>query len=174
MGSDNQLNLPKSFKRAQDALNLYHAQAFLELSESNTYWLENSFKCDPFSTLLRCDIEESKIAVEISVGRVIYSAALEEQFETFPFPLNYSYKLEPNPTFTVKNSLYVSEHTEPEALFNLISATVALALMSLQMLIHNDNLFWPDTSTLNRYELNIDQKYWGNTLLHRDLFTPEI
>lgn len=174
MDSDNSLKLPKSFQRAQDSLNVYHAQAMLELSEPNTYWLENSFKCDPFSTLLRCDIEESKIAVEISVGRVINSAALEEQFETFPFPLNYSYKLEPNPTFTVKNSRSFSEHTEPEALYDLISATVALALMSLQMLIHNDNLFWPDASTLDRYELNVDQKYWGNTLVHSDLFTPVI
>jgi len=136
--------IPKGIVNARGLVNELAGEAKIQIKATNPFWQETEILCSPFTGKISYSKENIELLFEITVGRVFDSSAGQEIIEELPFPVNYSYSLEPEPLLQVFGEMAVTPDTKKFEIFNFLKETTMLALVSTQVLMVTDS-FTKDT-----------------------------
>ena len=131
--------IPKGIVNARGLVNELAGEARIRIEATNPYWQETGILCSPFIGKISYSRENIELLFEITIGRVFDSSAGQEIIEDLPFPVNYSYSVEPEPLLQIYGELAVTPETRKPEVSNFIKNTTIIALMATQALIVTDS-----------------------------------
>jgi hypothetical protein len=132
--------IPKGILAARSSINQLAAEGRFTLTTQNPFWQETEILCKPFSSRLFYSRENLEIVLEVEVGSVFDSFAIEEMMQSLPIPINYSFSLEPQPKLTVQGYLAVTPETDKSEVFSFVKNTMFSVLMTAQVSLVTDSL----------------------------------
>jgi len=132
--------IPKGILAARSHINQLAAEGRFTLVTQTPFWKETEILCEPFSSRLFYSRENIEIILEVEVGSVFDTSAIEEMMQSLPIPINYSFSLEPQPRLTVESYLAVTPETDKSEVLNFIKNTMFSVLMTAQVSLVTDSL----------------------------------
>ena len=152
--------IPKGIVNARGLVNELAGEAKVRIEATNPYWQETGIECNPFKGKLSYSKENIELLFEITVGRVFDSSVGQEIIEDLPFPVNYSYSLEPEPLLQIFGELAVTPDTKKFEVLNFLKNTTILALISTQALIVTDSFTKESMKSLSEGKLPKANSLW--------------
>jgi hypothetical protein len=152
--------IPKGIVNARGLVNELASEARIKIEATNPYWQETGILCSPFKGKITYSRENIELLFRITVGRVFDSIVGQEVIEELPFPVNYSYSLEPEPLLEIFGELAVTPDTKKFEVVNFLSNTVILALMATQALMVTDSFTQETTKILSAEKLPKANSLW--------------
>ena len=130
--------IPESILHGRDLLNELATEGLITFQKTNPNWSENNFNCFPFDAQIKYSKQNSEFEVEITVGRVFDTSAVEILAD-LPIPVNFAYSLDPIPVFSVKDTLTVGIATTKIEMWNFLQLAVVKTLMATHTLLVTDS-----------------------------------
>jgi hypothetical protein len=152
--------IPKGIVNARALVNELAGEARIRIEAINPYWNETEIYCSPFRGKISYSRENIELLFEITVGRVFDSSVGQEVIEDLPFPVNYTYSLEPEPLLQIFGELAVTPNTEKFEVSKFLENTVILALMATQALIVTDSFTKESRENLDQTPLPKANSLW--------------
>ena len=152
--------IPKGIVNARGLINELAGEARIRIEATNPYWQETGIFCSPFSGEITYSKENVELLFRITIGRVFDSSIGQEVVEELPFPVNYSYSLEPEPLLEIFGELAVTPDTKKSEVINFLSNTVMQALMATQALMVTDSFTQETTKMLSAEKLPKANSLW--------------
>ena len=152
--------IPKGIVNARGLVNQLASDATIRIKATNPFWQETEILCSPFSGKISYSKENIELLFEITVGRVFDSSAGQEIIEELPFPVNYSYSLEPEPLLQIFGELAVTPNTKKAEISNFLQNTTMLALVSTQALMVTDSFTKESMESLTDGKLPKANSLW--------------
>lgn len=152
--------IPKGIVNARGLINELAGDARIRIGTTNPFWKETSISCSPFIGAITCSKENVEILFRITVGRVFDSSVGQEVIEDLPFPVNYSYSLEPEPLLEIFGEMAVTPNTKKPEVVNFLSNTLMQALMATQALMVTDSFTQETTKILSAEKLPKANSLW--------------
>ena len=152
--------IPKGIVNARNLVNELAGEARIRIEATNPYWQETGILCSPFAGKIHYAKENIELLFELTLGRVFDSSVGEEIIEDLPFPVSYSYSLEPEPLLQIFGELPVTPATKKFEVFNFLKNTTILALMATQALIVTDSFTKESMESLSEGKLPKANGMW--------------
>jgi hypothetical protein len=152
--------IPKGIVNARGLINELAGDARIRIEATNPYSQETSILCSPFRGVISYSKENIELLFRVTVGRVFDSSVGQEVIEELPFPVNYSYTLEPEPLLEIFGELAVTPDTKKYEVINFLSNTVIQALMATQALMVTDSFTKETTKNLSAEKLPKPNSLW--------------
>lgn len=153
--------IPKGILNARGLINELAREARIRIQATNPYWQQTSILCSPFKGEISYSRENLELIFRITVGRVFDSSVGQEVIEELPFPVNYSYSIEPEPHLEIFGELGVTPETKKHEVMNFLSNTVIHALMATQALMVTDCFTKETTKNLIAGKLPKANSLWN-------------
>ncbi len=132
--------IPKGILAARTCVNQLASEGRFTLVTQTPLWKEAEILCKPFSSRVFYSRENIELILEVEIGSVFDSSAIEEMMQSLPIPVNYSFSLEPNPKLTVINYLAVVPEMDKSEVLTFVKNTIFSALMTAQVSLVTDSL----------------------------------
>jgi hypothetical protein len=152
--------IPKGIVNARGLVNELAGDAKIRIEATNPYWQKTGISCSPFKGEITYSKENIELLFRITVGRVFDSSVGQEVIEELPFPVNYSYSLEPEPLLEIFGELAVTPDTKKFEIISFLSNTVMLALVATQALMVTDSFTQETTKILSAEKLPKPNSLW--------------
>ena len=152
--------IPKGIVNARGLINELARDARIRIEATNPYWQKTGIFCSPFIGEISYSIKNIELLFRITVGRVFDSSVGQEVIEELPFPVNYSYSLEPEPLLEIFGELAVTPDTKKSEVINFLSNTVMQALIATQALMVTDSFTKETTKNLTAEKLPKANSLW--------------
>jgi hypothetical protein len=153
--------IPKGIVNARGLVNELAGEARIRIEASNPYWQETKILCSPFNGKISYSRENIELLFEITVGRVFDSSVGQEIIEDLPFPVNYTYSLEPEPLLRIFGELAVTPDTKKFEVSNFLKNTTILALVATQSLLVTDSFTKETKESLSKGTLPKANSLWN-------------
>jgi hypothetical protein len=152
--------IPKGIVNARGLVNELAGDTTIRIQATNPFWQEAVILCSPFTGKISYSKENIELIFEITIGRVFDSSAGQEIIEELPFPVNYSYSLEPEPLLKIFGEMAVTPNTKKSEVSNFLKNTTMLALVSTQALMVTDSFTKETMKSLTDAKLPKANSLW--------------
>ena len=132
--------IPKGILAARSSVNQLASEGRFTLVAQTPLWKEAEILCKPFSSRVFYSRENIELIIEVGVGSVFDTSAVEEMMQSLPIPVNYSFSLEPQPKLTVQNYLAVVPEIGKSEVLGFVKNTMLAVLMTAQVSLVTDSL----------------------------------
>lgn len=132
--------IPKGILSARTCINQLASEGRFTLVSQTPLWKEAEILCKPFSSNISYSRENIELIIEVEIGSVFDTSAIEEMMQSLPIPVNYSFSLEPQPKLRIQNYLAVVPDTDKSEVLGFVKNTMLAALMTAQVSLVTDSL----------------------------------